>query len=62
MIQRVLSTLLGVLFFVAVFVFTTILVAIALTAGLLLAGWIRWRARSRRRRVIEGEYRIIESR
>jgi len=65
MIQRVLSALLAVLFLVAVFVFTTILVAVVLTAGVLLAGWIWWRGRgrvrSRRSQVIEGEYRIIES-
>lgn len=63
MIQRVLSTLLGVLFLVAVFVFTSILVAITLTAGLLIAGWVWWRSRGRvserRGRVIEGEYREV---
>jgi hypothetical protein len=67
MIQRILSALLGVLFTVAVFVFTSILVAITLTAGLLLAGWAWWRARGqvptrvpeRRGHVIEGEYREV---
>jgi hypothetical protein len=63
MIQRVLSAILGVLFLVAVFVFTSILVAIALTAGLVLAGWIWWRSRGRvpkhRGHVIEGEYREV---
>ena len=63
MIQRVLSAVLGVLFLVAVFVFTSILVAIALTAGLVLAGWIWWRSRGRvpkpRGQVIEGEYREV---
>ena len=66
MIQRVLSTLLGVLFLVAVFVFTSILVVIALTAGLLLAGWVWWRSRGRvpehRGQVIEGEYREVRDR
>jgi hypothetical protein len=62
MIQRVLSAVLTVLFLITVFVFTTILLALALTAGLLLTGWIWWRTRGRRNRVIEGEYRIIESR
>jgi hypothetical protein len=59
MIQRILSTLLGVLFLIAVFVFTSILVAVALTAGMLLWGWLWWRSRGRRGRVIEGEYRVV---
>ena len=62
MIQRILSGLLAVLFIVLVFVLTSFLVALALTAGLLGYGWLWWRARRQRRRVIEGEYRIIESR
>ena len=66
MIQRLLSALLGVLFVVAVFIFTSILVAIALTAGLLLAGWIWWRSKGRVSRqggrVIEGEYRVERDR
>ena len=63
MIQRALSALLAGLFMVAVFVFTSILVAVALTAGLLLAGWVWWRSRGRVRaaggQVIEGEYREV---
>jgi hypothetical protein len=66
MIQRVIVALsaavLGALFLIAVFVFTTFLVALALTAGLLGYAWLWWRSRGRRRRVIEGEYRVIESR
>jgi len=67
MIQRVLSSLLGVLFLIAVFLFTSILVAIALTTGLVLAGWLWWRGRGRvpQRRggqVIEGEYRAVRDR
>jgi len=58
MIQRVLSAILGVLFLIAVFVFTSFLVALALTAGLLLWGWLWWRSRGRAGRVIEGEYRV----
>ena len=59
MIQRVLSALLGVLFLVAVFIFTSFLVALALAAGLLLGAWAWWRGRKRVPAVIEGEYRII---
>jgi hypothetical protein len=63
MIQRIVATLLGGLFLVAVFIFTSILVAIALTTGLLIAGWVWWRSRGRvperPGRVIEGEYREV---
>jgi hypothetical protein len=63
MIQRIVATLLGVLFLVAVFILTSILVAIALAAGLLIAGWMWWRSRGRvpqrPGRVIEGEYREV---
>lgn len=59
MIQRVLSALLGVLFLVLVFVFTSLLVAMVLAAGLLLAAWGWWRSRKRAGRVIEGEYRVV---
>ena len=68
MVQRVLSALLGVLFLIAVFLFASLLVAIAVTTGLLLAGWMWWRSRDRVSgrgpgrggRVIEGEYHRIE--
>jgi hypothetical protein len=66
MIQRVIVALsaavLGVLFLIAVFLFTTFLVALALTVGLLGYGWLRWRTRGQRRHVIEGEFRVIERR
>ena len=62
MIQRLLSAVLGLLFLAAVFLFTSFLVALALTAGLIGWAWMYWKGRGRRRRVIEGEYRIIESR
>ena len=66
MIQRILSGVLGVLFLIAVFVFASILVSVALTTGLLLAGWVWWRSRGqpsvRSHRVIEGEYRVIRDR
>jgi hypothetical protein len=71
MIQRIVSTLVGLLFVAAVFVFTSLLVAIAVAAGLVLAVWAWWRGwgvQQRGRviegesRVVEGEHRVIESR
>jgi Flp pilus assembly protein TadB len=62
MIQRLLTALLGMVFLLTVFVFTAFVVALALTAGVLGYAWLWWRSRRRRRRVIEGEYRVIESR
>ena len=72
MIQRVVSTLLGLAFLVLAFLFASVLLFIGLAAALLLGGWIWWRGRGRvatpRRvptsdggRVIEGEYRIIDA-
>ena len=62
-IQRIVATLLGVLILVLVFVFVSFLLALAVTAGLLLGGWMWWRSRGRvpqgRGRVIEGEYREV---
>ena len=62
MIQRLLTAVLGVVFLITVFVLTAFVVALALTAGLLGYAWLWWRSRGQRRRVIEGEYRVIESR
>lgn len=64
MIQRILSALLGLAFLAVVFIFASILVAIGLTAALLLGGWIWWRGRGRvtrgrRGRVVEGESRVV---
>jgi hypothetical protein len=61
MIQRLLSALVGVLFVIAVFIFTSFLVALALAAGLLAYAWFWWRSRRHAGRVIEGEYRVVES-
>ena len=58
-IQRIVAALLGVLFLIAAFVFVSFLLALALTAGLLLGGWMWWRGRGRRGRTIEGEYRVV---
>jgi hypothetical protein len=62
MIQRVLSALLGVLFLIAVFLFTSLLVAAVFTAGLVFWAWTRLRARGYASRVIEGEYRVVRER
>jgi O-antigen/teichoic acid export membrane protein len=63
MLQRILSTLLGLAFLVVVFIFASVLVAIVLTAALLLGGWMWWRGRGRvtqrRGRVVEGESRVV---
>ena len=62
-IQRIVATLLGVVLFVLLFVFVSFLLALAVTAGLLLGGWMWWRSRgrvrARRGRVIDGEYREV---
>ena len=62
MIQRILSAVLALVFIALTFVFASLLVALALTAGAIAWGWLWWRARKARGRVIDGEYRIIESR
>jgi len=62
MIQRILSAMLALVFIALTFVFASLLVALALTAGAIAGGWLWWRARKARGRVIDGEYRIIESR
>jgi hypothetical protein len=67
MLQRILTTVLGLgLFIVALFV-TSLLVAGAVAAALLAWTWAWWRGRRSVRvpaaggRVIEGEYRIVDS-
>jgi hypothetical protein len=66
MIQRVVSILLTLAFLIAVFVFASVLVAAALTAGALLWAWMWWRGRRGlprgRGQVVDGEYRIIDTR
>ena len=66
MIQRILSALLGVLFVVAVFLFTSLILAALLAVGLVAWGWLWWRTRDRVSgppgrggAVIEGEYRDL---
>ena len=65
MIQRVLSTLLGLALLAVAFLFASVLLFIGLTAALVLGGWIWWRGRgrvvsTRRGRVIEGESRVVD--
>jgi hypothetical protein len=66
MIQRFLTALLGLAFVVLTFIFASLLVAIALAAGLIAWAWMWWRSRGRVRKspptVVEGEYRIIDQR
>ena len=65
MIQRILTGLLGLAFVVLTLIFASLLVAVALAAGLMSWAWLWWRGRGRVRQnhptVIEGEYRIIDS-
>ena len=65
MIARILSALVGLVFVVLTFVFASLIVAIALAAGLIAWAWIWWRGRGLRKhqpQVIEGEYRTIDQR
>ena len=66
MIQRLLGALLGLLFLVAVFVFTSLILAGLLAVGIVVWGWLWWRSRdrvsghpARSGAVIEGEYRDL---
>ena len=63
MLQKLLLALLACIFAVVVLVFTAAFVALGVTAALCLGAWAWWRSRRARRggEVIEGEYRIIES-
>ena len=65
MIQRVVSTLLGLAFLVLALLFASVLIFIGLAAALLLGGWMWWRGRgrvvtTRSGRVIEGESRVVD--
>ena len=66
MIQRILAAVLGLALLAVVFIFTSILLAIGLTAALLLGAWMWWRggrgrvASTRHGRVIEGESRVVD--
>ena len=65
-LQRVVGAVLGLLFLVAVFIFTSLIVAALLAVGIVVWGWLWWRSRDRVSRppgrggaVIEGEYRDL---
>jgi len=63
-LQRVVGAVLGLLFLVAVFLFTSLIVAALLAAGIVVWGWLWWRSRGLRRAqrggaVVEGEYRDV---
>jgi hypothetical protein len=65
MIQRVVSTLLGLALLVLAFLLASVLLFVGLAAALLLGGWMWWRGRgrivtTRRGRVIEGESRVVK--
>jgi hypothetical protein len=62
MLQKLLFALLTCIFAVIVFAFTAAFVALGVTAAFCLGAWAWWRGRrAHRGEVIEGEYRIIES-
>ena len=64
MIARILSALAGLAFIALTLVFVSLIVATAVAAGLIAGAWLWWRGRGAHRQqsqVIEGEYRIIES-
>ena len=66
MLQRILTALLGLALVIVAFLITSLLIAVILTAGLLAWAWLWWRGPRRvptsdGGRVIEGEYRIIDS-
>ena len=65
-LQRVVGAILGLLFLVAVFIFTSVILAGLLAVGIVVWGWLWWRTRDRASRypgnggaVIEGEYRDV---
>jgi Flp pilus assembly protein TadB len=70
MVARILSALVGLAFIALTLVFFSLIVAIAVAAGLLLAALAWWRGTlkvevrrgGRRGAVIEGEHRVIDQR
>ncbi len=65
LLQRIVGVVLGILLFVAAFVFASFLLAAVVAFALVIWGWLWWRTRKLRRDleregnvVIDGEYRI----
>ena len=63
-LQRIVGAVLGLLFLVAVFVFTSLILAGLLAVGMVVWGWLWWRTRGLRGAerggaVVEGEYRDV---
>jgi len=63
-LQRIVGVVLGLLFLVAVFIFTSLILAALLAVGLVAWGWLWWRTRALRREqsggaIVEGEYRNV---
>ncbi len=63
LLQRVAGAALGIVLFVAAFVFASVILAIAAVFALLVWAWLSWRTRNLPKRtgdgvVIEGEYRV----
>jgi hypothetical protein len=63
-LQRVLGAVLALAFFIAVFVFASLVLGALIAVGLVVWGWLWWRTRSLRRparggAVVEGEYRDV---
>ena len=65
-LQRIVGAVLGLFFLLAVFVFTSLILAALLAAGIVVWGWLWWRSRNlvarhpgRGGAVIEGEYRDV---
>ena len=63
-LQRVVGAVLGLAFFVAVFIFASFVIGALLAVGLVMWAWLWWRTRSLRKaaragEVIEGEYHDV---
>lgn len=68
-LTRIAGVIVGIALFIAAFIFTSVILAVAAVLALLLWGWLMWRTRHLRRAmeraakerkgvVIEGEYRV----
>lgn len=65
LLQRIAGVAVGLVLFIAAFLFASIVLAVAAVGALFLWGWLWWRARTLSRDarqdesiVIEGEYRV----